>query len=59
MITGLYPDFLPGCIVPADLQPGVAYRTPAFLTWQDPQWLACCSVPAQYLGQPTGSELKK
>jgi uncharacterized protein CbrC (UPF0167 family) len=59
VITGVQPDFLPGCTVPDNLQAEVAHRTPAFLTWQEPMWLACCSTPAQYLGQPTGEELTR
>lgn len=45
--------------VPPEKSRELAYRTPGFMTWQEPQWLACCSTPAQYLGQPTGAELKQ
>lgn len=57
-ITRLANPFVDPSTVPAGQREELATRTPRFLTWQEPQWLACCSTPAQYLGQPTGAELK-
>lgn len=57
-ITRLANPFVDPSTVPAEQREELATRTPRFLTWQEPQWLACCSTPAQYLGQPTGAELQ-
>jgi uncharacterized protein CbrC (UPF0167 family) len=39
-------------------QEEVEYRTPGFLTWQDWDWPTHCNDVAQYLGQPSGEELR-
>ncbi len=57
-ITEVLNPFITDLTVPQEQWEELSCRTPRFLTWQEPQWLACCSTPAQYLGQPTGAELK-
>ncbi|WP_321473043.1 CbrC family protein [uncultured Paludibaculum sp.] len=37
----------------------IAKRTPGFLSWQEGQWLTCCSDAAEFLGAAGAKELAK